>query len=113
MGRPSRLQSYQTLGDLRIAFEHDAPIEEYRRELDIDSAVARSRIAPAASDTREVFASHPAQAIVVRLTADAPGRLSFSTWIDRLQDATTQARGNDSWISSDGWTTTGSRFRRR
>ena len=84
------------LGDLRMAFEHDAPIEEYRRELDIDSAVARVTYrAGGVRDTREVFASHPAQAIVVRLTADAPGRLSFSTWIDRLQDATTQARGND------------------
>ncbi|HEX2340644.1 MAG TPA: glycoside hydrolase family 95 protein [Vicinamibacterales bacterium] len=96
MGRPSRLQSYQTLGDLRIAFEHDAPIEEYRRELDIDSAVARVTYrAGGVGYTREVFASHPAQAIVVRLTADAPGRLSFSTWIERLQDATTLARGND------------------
>ncbi len=96
MGRPSRLQSYQTLGDLRIAFEHDAPVEDYRRELNIDSATARiSYRAGGVRYTREVFASHPAQAIVVRLTADAPGRLSFSTWIDRLQDAMTVARGTD------------------
>ena len=96
MGRPSRLQSYQTLGDLRIAFEHDAPVEDYRRELNIDSATARiSYRAGGVRYTREVFASHPAQAIVVRLTADAPGRLSFSTWIDRLQDAMTVPRGTD------------------
>jgi alpha-L-fucosidase 2 len=96
MGRPSRLESYQTLGDLRIAFEHEGPVEDYRRELDIDSAIARiSYRVDGIRYTREVFASHPAQAIVVRLTADRPGRLSFSTWIARLQDATTVTRGND------------------
>ncbi len=96
MGRPSRLESYQTLGDLRIAFEHEGPVEDYRRELDIDSAIARiSYRVDGIRYTREVFASHPAQAIVVRLTADRPGRLSFSTWIARLQDATTVTGGND------------------
>jgi alpha-L-fucosidase 2 len=90
MGRPARLESYQTLGDLRIAFEHDAPIEEYRRELDIDSAIARITYrAGGVRYTREVFASHPHQAIVVRLTTGSPGRLAFSTWIERHQDATT------------------------
>jgi alpha-L-fucosidase 2 len=96
MGRPSRLESYQTLGDLRIGFEHDGPIEDYRRELDIDSAIARITYRTGGVRyTREVFASRPAQAVVIRLTADTPGRLSFSTWIDRLQDATTETRGND------------------
>jgi alpha-L-fucosidase 2 len=90
MGRPSRLESYQTLGDLRIAFEHDAPVEDYRRELDIDSAIARITYrAGGVRYTREVFASHPHQAIVVRLTTDSPARLAFSTWIERQQDATT------------------------
>ncbi|MGH9311823.1 MAG: glycoside hydrolase family 95 protein, partial [Vicinamibacterales bacterium] len=96
MGRPSRLESYQTLGDLRIAFDHDGPIEDYRLELDIDSAIARITYrAGGVRYTREVFASHPHQAIVVRLSADTPGRLAFSAWIDRLQDATTETRGND------------------
>src|SRR5688500_4041753 len=33
MGRPQRLQSYQTLGDLRLTFDHEDPISNYRREL--------------------------------------------------------------------------------
>src|SRR3970282_1103474 len=32
VGRPSRLQSYQTLGDLRLTFEHDGQGSHYRRE---------------------------------------------------------------------------------
>src|SRR5688572_24658222 len=31
MGRPQRLQSYQTLGDLRLTFDHEDPISNYRR----------------------------------------------------------------------------------
>jgi alpha-L-fucosidase 2 len=91
MGRPSRLQSYQTLGDLRFWFDHDGEIGDYRLELDIDTAIATLTYrAGGVRYRREVFASHPAQAIVVRVSADQPGRISMSTWIERTQDATTQ-----------------------
>jgi alpha-L-fucosidase 2 len=96
MGRPSRLQSYQTLGDLRLTFDHEESISEYRRELDLDAAVVKvSYRVGSVRMTREVFASHPDQAIVVRISADKPGAATFSIWIDRLQDATTQIVGND------------------
>jgi alpha-L-fucosidase 2 len=96
MGRPFRLESYQSLGDLRLTFEHDGTPAEYRLELDIDSAVARLTYRlGTVRYTREVFASHPAQAIVMRVSADAPGKITVSTWIDRPQDATTEVEGND------------------
>ena len=96
MGRPFRLESYQTLGDLRLTFDHEGTPTDYRFELDIDSAIARLTYRlGGVLYTREVFASHPAQAIVVRLTADAPGKLNVSTWIDRQQDATTEVVGTD------------------
>ena len=41
MGSPFRLESYQSLGDLRLTFEHDGTPADYRLELDIDSAIAR------------------------------------------------------------------------
>ena len=96
MGRPSRLQSYQTLADLRLAFDHEEAIADYRRELDLDTAIARVtyRIGRVRY-TREVFASHPAQVIVVRVSADAPAAVTTSVWIDRAQDATTTITGND------------------
>ena len=74
MGRPSRLQSYQTLGDLRLTFDHEEPISDYRRELDLDSGIVRvSYKAGNVRITREIFASHPDQAIVMRVSADRPG----------------------------------------
>jgi alpha-L-fucosidase 2 len=96
MGRPSRLQSYQTLGDLRLAFDHEGDISGYRRELDLDSAVARvSYRVNGVRYTREVFASHPAQAIVVRVSADRPASVTTSVWIDRAQEAVTTIAGLD------------------
>ena len=96
MGRPFRLESYQSLGDLRLTFEHEGAPADYRLELDIDSAVARLTYQlGTVRYTREVFASHPAQAIVMRVSADAPGKITVSTWIDRPQDATTEVAGND------------------
>jgi len=96
MGSPFRLESYQSLGDLRLTFEHDGTPADYRFELDIDSAVARLRYRlGSVRYTREVFTSYPAQAIVMRVSADAPGKITVSTWIDRPQDATTQVAGND------------------
>ena len=89
MGQPFRLESYQALGDLRLTFEHEGTPTDYRLELDIDSAVARlSYRLGDVRYTREVFVSHPAQAIVLRVTADQPGTITVSTWIDRPQDAT-------------------------
>ena len=96
MGRPQRLLSYQTLADLRLTFDHEEPISEYRRELNLDTAIAR--VSYRAGDVRiqrEVFASHPNQLIVVRITADRPKALSVSVWMDRLQDAVTTIEGND------------------
>src|SRR5688572_7781130 len=96
MGRPFRLESYQSLGDLRLTFEHEGTPADYRLELDIDSAIARLTYRlGTVRYTREVFASHPAQAIVMRIAADAPAKITVSTWIDRPQDATTEVAGND------------------
>src|SRR5687768_13568947 len=96
MGRPFRLESYQSLGDLRLTFEHEGTPADYRLELDIDSAVVRLTYRlGTVRYTREVFASHPAQVIVMRITADAPAKITVSTWIDRPQDATTEVAGND------------------
>jgi len=83
MSVPLRQEKYQPFGDLRLHFPgHDKPTD-YRRELDIDSGVAtvRYRIGDTMF-TREVFASFPAQVIVVRLTSNKPGQLTFTATMD-------------------------------
>jgi len=83
MSVPLRQEKYQPFGDLHLHFPgHDKPTD-YRRELDIDSGVAtvRYRIGDTMF-TREVFASFPDQVIVVRLTSDKPGQLTFTATMD-------------------------------
>ena len=96
MAKPWRLESYQSLADLRLTFDHEGTISDYRRELDLDAAMARITYrVDGVRYTREVFASHPDQVVVVRLTADTAGAVTFGAWIDRPQDARTEIVGND------------------
>jgi alpha-L-fucosidase 2 len=73
-------ESYQPLGDLYLDFDSgQAPPEDYVRDLNLDTAIATVRYRLGATQfTREVFASHPAQVIAMRLTCDSPGGLTFT-----------------------------------
>jgi len=76
-GIPSAQQAYQPLGDLLLSFDGVDAVEDYRRELDMETGVTRVRYR--AGDvvlTREVFISYPDRVMVVRITADKPGRVS-------------------------------------
>ena len=96
MGKPWRLESYQTLGDLRLNFDYEGTISEYRRELDLDQAIARVTYrVDGVRHTRETFVSHPDQAVVVRVSAERPGSVSLGVWMDRAQDAVTRIVGKD------------------
>src|SRR4051812_33461497 len=69
MARPLTQVPYQTIGDLLITMGGGDAVRSYRRELDLDSAVARTEFQLGNSrHVREVFASVPDQAIVVQLT---------------------------------------------
>jgi len=87
MGKPMRIRPYQSLGDLRLAFQDQETFEEYRRELDLETAVVRITYRVGAVHyTREVFASHPDQVLVMRLTASVPGALTCFATLDRERD---------------------------
>ncbi len=76
MGKPLRQMSYQTLGDLWLEFPGLADATEYRRDLDLDRAMATTRLRVGDTlYTREVFASPVDQVLVVRLSAQGPGRV--------------------------------------
>jgi alpha-L-fucosidase 2 len=78
-------QAYQPLGDLRLTFPGADTATGYERTLDLDRAVATVRYtAGGATFTREVFSSFPDQVIVVRLTCDQPGKISFTAAVDSL-----------------------------
>lgn len=79
MSVPLRQMAYQPFGDILLTFPgHEKPTD-YRRELDLDSAVARvSYKVDGVVYERQVFASFPDQAIIVRLTAGKRGKLTFT-----------------------------------
>jgi alpha-L-fucosidase 2 len=80
MSIPPRQKAYQAFGDLWIdqKIPADAAFTKYRRSLDLQSAVAATEYEyQGVTYRREVFASWPAQLIVVRMTASEPGKLDL------------------------------------
>jgi alpha-L-fucosidase 2 len=74
MARPLRQMAYQSVGDLLLALGGDgviAPLRDYRRTLDLDSAIATVSFQRGnVRYHREVFASAVDQSIVVTMTCD-------------------------------------------
>src|SRR5690242_12128112 len=71
---PRRMPVYQPLGDLLLKVPHQAEVTDYRRELDLLTGLVR--ISYRIGETkylREIFASAPDNAIVMRISADKPG----------------------------------------
>jgi len=80
---PVRQLPYQPFGDLRLTFPGHENFTDYRRQLDLDSAIAAVRYKVGdVTFKREVFASYPDRVIVLRLTADKPGQINFTLRMD-------------------------------
>ncbi|HEY7118906.1 MAG TPA: glycoside hydrolase family 95 protein [Tepidisphaeraceae bacterium] len=83
MSVPVRQEAYQPFGDLYLKFDGHDQAAGYRRELDLDSAVSTvSYTVNGVRFTRTAFASHPDNAIVVRVVADRPGQVGFALRLD-------------------------------
>jgi alpha-L-fucosidase 2 len=87
---PKRMPQYQPLGDLLLRFTGQDEAREYARELDLDSGIARvSFESGGVRFTREIFSSAVDQVVVIRLTSDKPGTISFGATLTREQDSKT------------------------
>ncbi|MDV6329963.1 glycoside hydrolase family 95 protein [Asticcacaulis sp. 201] len=87
-------QSYAPLADLKLSMPHPETVTDYRRELALDQAVAvTSYVMGRTQYRREVFASHPDQVVVVRLSATG-GTLSFDATLDTQLRAEVSAKGH-------------------
>lgn len=99
MAQPIKQMPYQPVGDLLLDFPAHESFNDYRRELDLDSALAR--VTYRCGDvtfTREVFASPVDQVIVVRLSADRPGQINFSAGFSTPQIATIHIEGGNTLV---------------
>ena len=82
--------SFQTLGDLWIDFDCKDEYTDYYRDLDLETAVATvSYTQDGVRYRREIFVSRPDQVMVVRMTADRRGALSFTCRMTRPERFTT------------------------
>jgi alpha-L-fucosidase 2 len=96
MGHPYEQMKYQPLGNLRLSFPGHDKATDYERALDLDAAVARvSYRVGGTRFVREVFASAVDQVIVVRLTADRPGAISFTAAMEGVRTQTHSNYGTD------------------
>ncbi|MCU0750888.1 MAG: glycoside hydrolase family 95 protein [Akkermansiaceae bacterium] len=79
MSDPIRQLAYQPCGDLLIESTGQGKPSDHRRWLDLDSAMAVTEwSADGVKHRRETFASHPANLLVTRITADQPGKTRAS-----------------------------------
>jgi alpha-L-fucosidase 2 len=86
MSKPLGQMPYETAGDLILTFPDLPFVENYRRDLNLDTAVASVEYAANGTRfSRHVFASPLDQLIVVRLTADKKSAISFTAGLQSPQ----------------------------
>ncbi len=72
-------ENYLAMGSLQLNFPQLTEATNYTRELDLKRALVREEFeVEGVKYWREIFTSHPAQAMVVRLAANKPGKISFT-----------------------------------
>jgi len=103
--------AYQQLADMHIELPESRSATEYRRDLDIDSALAHvSYLSNGVRYHREYFASHPAQALIIRLTADRPGAYTGRIRLGDAHPGTTAAGADDTVLLIAGTLANGIKY---
>jgi alpha-L-fucosidase 2 len=93
-------RSYQTMGELRFDFGISGKATNFRRDLNLDTAVATTTYkVNGVTYTREVTASPVDQVITVSITADKPGAVSFKAWVERDGMFEVAGKGNDTLVA--------------
>lgn len=79
MGYPVEQQKYQSLANIILTFKDEKNVTGYKRWLDLATGITAVEYkAHGVTYTREVLSSAPDQTIVIRITADKPGSVSFT-----------------------------------
>lgn len=96
---------YQTVGNLDLSFPGHENFTNYYRELNIETAITSTRYdVDGVTFKSEVFASYPDQVIIFRITANKPGKINFTTTLNRPAPVDISTEGNDELIM---WGVTG------
>jgi alpha-L-fucosidase 2 len=101
MAQPIKQMPYEPVGDLKIAFSDHDNVTNYRRQLDLDTAIATTTYTAGATNfKREIFASPLDQVIAVCLIADRRAKLNFTVTFETPQKATVSTEGKDTLVLS-------------
>lgn len=92
-------QYYQPFGNLYIKNNKNGEISEYRRELNISESVVKTTFTQNnISFTREMFASHPDNVIVIKLSSNNPTGIDITIHFDGPHPTSVQSAENDRLI---------------
>lgn len=87
MSNPLRQKAYQPFGDVYIKFPGHDQYTNYYRELDLNEAICRTTYrVKNTTFSREIFASHPDQLIVIHLETDKSRSLNFELGVDAVHE---------------------------
>lgn len=100
MHSPNSGMPYQPVGDLLINFPNHENFDHYKRTLDISRAITTvSYEVNGVHYKREIFTSFPDQVIVVRLTADKPGKITCQVMMNSPQKHEIKTEGQELILS--------------
>jgi alpha-L-fucosidase 2 len=99
MARPIKQMPYEPVGDLKLHFPGHGSVADFRRELDLDTAIAKvSYLSGGVKFAREIFSSPVDQVILVSLTSGGPGQITFDATLSTPQKATVETDSADMLI---------------
>jgi alpha-L-fucosidase 2 len=101
ISKTSHGMPYQTVGNLKLFFPGHENYAAYYRELDIEKAIETSRYnLNGINFNSTVFSSFPDQVIILRISADKPGSVTFSATVDRPSKVNVSTKENNELILS-------------
>lgn len=101
MAIPLKQMTYQTVGDLRLAFPKADAVSKYQRSLNLDDATAKvSYKIGDTTYTREIFSTAVDNVVVIKISADKKGKVNFSTAFQSPQNSSVESENGDTLILS-------------
>lgn len=100
MSVPLRQEKYLPFGDLWISFPGHLKVSDYRRELDLSSALCRTTYTIGDTTfTREYLASFPGNVLAVNLTANRKNALTFDIMLSSPHERTSVVATGDGFMT--------------
>ena len=94
-GKPANQQTYAPVGDFLLDFKPAGPVTDYYRELDMETGIVTVTYKEGdVNMTREVFMSYPDHVMVMRVSADKPGKINVEARLDSPFCRKKAANGN-------------------